>query len=327
MIFRPVARRVLLHLRAALAAGTRPALLMYHRIARESFDPWGLAVTPERFVRQLEWLVRNRSVLSLEDFAQRHFDGTLPDAAVALTFDDGYACALETAGPELDRLSLSATVFLPAELIERGQEFWWDDLQRIVIGCPDDVLVLNGERFPLGAADAADQHWPPGQSPRTSRQRAYLRLWKRLHGRPDQDIAVAINDLRGQAKQASKPRSSHRPLSREHFEGFRPAGLSFGAHGLSHASLPTLSGLDLELEIGESAARCADLSGKMPRAFAYPFGDHDPNIERLVERAGYLCACTSRRAAIDKRSTMFALPRLAIGDWEPAELRLRLASL
>ena len=317
----------MLLVRAVLARGPRPAILMYHRIARERFDPWGLAVTPERFIRQLEWLARNRTVLSLEDFALRHRDCTLPARAVALTFDDGYACALETAGPELGRLALPATVFLPAELIERDREFWWDDLERIVFGSPDDTLELKGRRIMIGAADPRDQDWPPSQSARTPRQLAYHRLWKLLHGQPEQDITGAIDDLRAQAGQAAAPRTSHRPLRRDDFNAPRPANLSFGAHGLTHTSLPALPQIDLEREIGESAARCADITGAVPRAFAYPFGDSDGNVERSVAQAGYVCACSSRRAAVDERSATFALPRLAVGDWEPAQLRLRLAAL
>ena len=34
----------------------RPAILMYHRIAHETFDPWGLAVQEAVFAEQLEWL-------------------------------------------------------------------------------------------------------------------------------------------------------------------------------------------------------------------------------------------------------------------------------
>src|SRR4051794_40425355 len=55
------ARRVL----RAVAPRTRPAILMYHRIGSETFDPWGLAVQRDRFAEQVEWLVKNRAVLPL----------------------------------------------------------------------------------------------------------------------------------------------------------------------------------------------------------------------------------------------------------------------
>lgn len=105
----------------------RPAILMYHRIAHESFDPWALAVNPQNFARQLEWLSQDRVVLRLPEFAARHRDGSLPAEAVALTFDDGYACAAEVAAPLLEKFGLPATIFLPVDLIEAGALFWWDE--------------------------------------------------------------------------------------------------------------------------------------------------------------------------------------------------------
>src|SRR5438874_2448633 len=92
----------------------RPAILMYHRIGREAFDPWGLAVELVRFAEQVEWLAGNRTVLPLSEFARRQRERQLPADAIALTFDDGYASVLK-AVPLLEKHDLHATVFLPTE--------------------------------------------------------------------------------------------------------------------------------------------------------------------------------------------------------------------
>src|SRR5207244_7255859 len=96
----------------AVAPRTRPAILMYHRIGSETFDPWGLAVQRDRFSEQVEWLAGNRTVLPLSEFARRQRERELPADAIALTFDDGYASVLP-AVPLLERHKLHATVFLP----------------------------------------------------------------------------------------------------------------------------------------------------------------------------------------------------------------------
>ena len=62
---------------------------MYHRIADESFDPWGLSVHPARFQEQLEWLARNRTVLPVTEFSRMHGEGGLPKEATPITFDVG----------------------------------------------------------------------------------------------------------------------------------------------------------------------------------------------------------------------------------------------
>src|SRR5260370_34836696 len=41
---------------------TAPIILMYHRVADISIDPWGLAVHPRRFEEQIDSLTRTRRV-------------------------------------------------------------------------------------------------------------------------------------------------------------------------------------------------------------------------------------------------------------------------
>ena len=81
-------------------AGEEPVtILCYHSVEPDWESP--LAVDPEAFARQAEWLRRSRHVLPLGD-AVRRLDarGRLPRGAVALTFDDGFAAlhAVRAAG-------------------------------------------------------------------------------------------------------------------------------------------------------------------------------------------------------------------------------------
>src|SRR4051812_23080297 len=103
--------------RARLPHPPTPAILMYHRIASETFDPWRLAVTPEAFAEQLGWLARHRIVLRLAEFAELHRMRKLPRASIALTFDDGYVCTAETAAPMLQKAGMAATIFIAPEQI------------------------------------------------------------------------------------------------------------------------------------------------------------------------------------------------------------------
>jgi peptidoglycan/xylan/chitin deacetylase (PgdA/CDA1 family) len=53
-------------------------------------------------------------------------------AAIALTFDDGYACNAEVAAPILDRFAAPATIFLAKGGLAGSAEFWWDALEQII---------------------------------------------------------------------------------------------------------------------------------------------------------------------------------------------------
>jgi peptidoglycan/xylan/chitin deacetylase (PgdA/CDA1 family) len=83
------------------------------------FDPFNLVVTPEEFECQLIKL-RTKTVLPLRVFARLHVEKKLPRHAVAITFDDGYACNALTAAPMLERFGYPATFFIMSDAIERS---------------------------------------------------------------------------------------------------------------------------------------------------------------------------------------------------------------
>ena len=126
----------------------KPVILMYHRIADEPVDPWGLAVSPARFEEQLQVLRRTRHPLPLTDFVHRLVAGTLPARAVALTFDDGYADNLFAGKPRLVAADIPATVFLATGYLDRTGEFWWDELARLILlehGPQSLEVVVRGD--------------------------------------------------------------------------------------------------------------------------------------------------------------------------------------
>jgi peptidoglycan/xylan/chitin deacetylase (PgdA/CDA1 family) len=316
------ARSALRRLRPMLAPG--PAILMYHRIAEESFDPWGLAVSPANFADQLDWMKHNRAPLPLEEFVELNRRGQLPRNAIALTFDDGYACNARTATPLLEALNIPATIFISPELVERGREFWWDELERIILGHRDDTVRLYGRDIQLGEPRNDDRHWQSGEPPRTPRQQAYREIWSILHGKPPTELEDGMAQLREQADLPDSPRSSHRPLCKEEIRAIPPDLVAFGSHALTHPSLPRLAPPEQAREIDQSVSRCEELTGVRPISFAYPYGDHEPGLEPLVERAGFLCACKADGWFVTRKTNRFALPRIAAGNSGPGQLALLL---
>jgi len=285
---------------------------MYHRIAEDSFDPWGLAVSPANFAEQLRWLSGNRTVFPLREFAARHRDGSLPDRAVALTFDDGYACAAEVAAPLMNQFGIPATIFLPVELIERGDPFWWDELERLVLDFHGEALRLDDVQIPIGERQAGDRTWKPGASPRTARQVTFQRLWSLLRPKPPAELDRSMAELRSQG---STGRQVHAvPMTRSQVRALG-AGFECGSHALTHPFLTSLESSQKSWEIEESMGRCEALVGHRPSAFAYPYGDFDDESERLVQKAGFTCACATISSAVTPRSRPFALPRIQVGDW------------
>lgn len=311
---------------AEVSGADCPVILMYHRIARETFDPWGLAVAPDKFADQLAWLAKHRTPLPLSEFARLHRDGEIPNDAVAVTFDDGYACTAEVAAPLLERHGVPATIFLPAGLIGHTDGFWWDELAEIVMNHPGTSIHVRGRWVELGERQNRDAIWPRDNRKRTPRQRSFYALWAELQPLPLAEIERSLKELIAEYPEPME-RKGERLMTGEELRSIQSDRIEFGSHALSHASLPGLSSAEKRREIASSVEVCQKLTGTRPATFAYPFGDIDPESEEFVAEAGFACACTVEPRAVAPDDDPFALPRLKVGNWASRRLRQELANL
>ena len=87
------------------------------------------------------------------------------------------------------------------------------------------------------------------------------------------------------------------------------AGITFGAHTLTHPDLTRLPLHRAQEEIWESKARIEDALGAPVTTFAYPFGAADREIRRAVAER-FECACSDRLGLVSSRSDPFALERV-----------------
>ena len=324
-----VDRRVRSHIRKAAARASRvnrPAILMYHRVARERFDPWGLAVAPDRFDQQLTWLAKHRSVLPLTEFTSLHNRGELPDDAIAITFDDGYACTAKLAAPLLNQHGIPATIFLPAGLIGRAKRFWWDELAEIVMDHPEPRILIRGRWIELGERQDRDSAWPRDNRKRTPRQKSFHAVWAELQPLPLREIEQSLTELVAQYPAALED-ERRRLMTGDELRAICSDRIEFGSHALTHASLPGLTSAEKATEIRDSVAACEELTGTRPTTFAYPFGDMDRECEALVAEAGFTCACGVEHRAVAANDNLFALPRIKVGNWTWRQLRQELADV
>jgi hypothetical protein len=171
----------------------RSVVLLYHRVADLETDPWALAVSPRHFAEHLEVLRRSRVVLTLDELSGRSMRGDDPSTAVAISFDDGYADNLHCARTLLECHEFPATVFLATGNLGCQREFWWDELDRLLLqpGTLPSALELNiGDRqycwqlredasygVPVARRRGTWRTWhrAPGR-----RQQLYRRLWRLL---------------------------------------------------------------------------------------------------------------------------------------------------
>ena len=295
---------------------------MYHRIAEPAADPWELAVSPANFEAQIAWLKRRRTVLPLQELEALRQQGRLPRDAVAVTFDDGYACNALIAAPIAAAHEAPITIFLTTGALSGDAEFWWDDLERIVSGATPLRLEIS-----IAGEDLALELSEPGQGLTGPRAEAYTTLWRALRPLDTATRQLAMSTLAKQCGVGTAGRPEYRAMTQmEIGELVKSPWVSFGAHSVNHPPLSELTAAEQRFEIETSRDACAELTGQAPRMFAYPYGDYSEETVQLVREAGFKVAVTTDSGVITGGSESLRLPRVQVGDWPEAKFAELFAS-
>lgn len=318
-----------------------PALILaYHRVTELPSDPQLLCVRPRHFAEHLE-VLRSlaQTVLPCGLLAGSRTGKPL----VALTFDDGYADVLEQALPLLQWYQVPATVFVVTGDAGRTREFWWDELERLLlspgafprilylkIGVTELCWDLDGAAVYTPADCARFHDWNINQPPPTSRHALYLELYRRLRPLAESARNAVLDELWRLRDAAPLMRPTHRALLAGELCQLAASGLvDVGAHTVSHPLLRELSPVELEQEIGGSRRALEQILKRPVTAFAYPYGGrHDYNAAAVaaVREAGFTYACSTQPGRIGPDTAPLELPRLIVRDWDGKTFRRRLRS-
>lgn len=307
-------------------------ILAYHRIAELDSDPQLLATTPQHFAEHLEVLAAKANPIPLQKLARNLMDGNSPNRGVAITFDDGYSDNLYSAKPILERYNIPATVFIASGTIGKEREFWWDELERLLLqpGRLPEALQLNidGEimDWEFGRAVEYSQEeylknraWNVTKKPDPSeRQRIYRALHQRLRTVPFLEQQRILDELSGWAGTREQARSGYLALSPTEICALIRGGLiEAGAHTITHPSLAMLADDEQLEEIGGGKTGLEKIIGQPVVSFAYPYGsrsDYSEKTVAMVRQAGFTCACSNFPGLTWRNSDPFQLPRLLVRD-------------
>lgn len=309
----------------------RVLVLAYHRVADVECDPWAMCVSPEQFreqmsvLRSLELPVTPVSALpqAIEHAERGH-------RAVAVTFDDGYADALYAAAPILTKYEVPATVFVVTGAVGGEREFWWDDLERLVLA-PEELpenfdLHVDGTRWQRRLGRSArmpsddprrKSTWRAWQSPPSERHALYYDLWKHLYEKPPAEKRQLLDALADLVGVSAAVRKTHSILSVEEMRRLTQSGtIEVGAHTVGHPALSERPAEEQMREIQQSKMQLEAWQGRAVQSFCYPHGDYDDRTRVLVRQAGFRNACTLDGGAVERRTDPFKLPRMEVGPWD-----------
>jgi peptidoglycan/xylan/chitin deacetylase (PgdA/CDA1 family) len=145
--------------------------------------PDGLTTTPVGFLRHLEVLEQwGASVLPLAEALRLLGEDALPDRAVVLTFDDGYASVVEHAWPILRDRGWPATLYAVSGYLDPAVRLPWDrdhpDAELVRLVSESQLVEAAGSGLHIGS-HTHTHPWLPRRGPdqvadELSRSRAHL---------------------------------------------------------------------------------------------------------------------------------------------------------
>jgi len=301
-------------------------VLMYHRVADINTDPWQLSVSPRHFSEHLEVLQKLACSLRLDRLASALIKGKIPKRSVVITFDDGYIDNLHTAKPLLERFHIPATFFLSTGCIEKNREFWWDELDRLILQpviIPKRLsLTIQGKKYEWDLDRDLilnedpiwnNSFWRTLEKAPRIRHGIYYSLWKLLKPMGDSERRDLLEELQEWAgSQPLKP--STQSLLRPGQISLLGKGdmIEIGAHSATHAALPSQSLSYQQDEIKQSKYYLENILGKPITSFSYPHGEYTSKTMALVRDAGFSCACTTDAAVVFSSTDRFQLPRWSL---------------
>jgi peptidoglycan/xylan/chitin deacetylase (PgdA/CDA1 family) len=243
-------------------------VLNYHGVidhARETSHFAFLFSDMRDFAAQMTLLARRAVPVSAEELEAAVLNGhRLPEAAVHVTFDDGYQNNL-VAAEILDRHRIPWSMFAVANCVIDGYRPWFLRLADAV-DATSNVMLPDGTVFEMSSVE---------------RKRAFNgRVESLIMAAHDQDAAV---DRICAWKGMRQPDERRWPLLRTaELKELASAGVAIGNHSARHRNLTRCSAHDLASEVSIARRRLEGVLGGPVRHFAYPGGRHDRHVREAV---------------------------------------------
>jgi len=284
-------------LRALHDRGRRPVLILaYHRIVSVNepqtypLDLGLISATRDEFDCQMRAVREFANPVSLDTIADAVTHGrTLPDRAVAVTFDDGFCDTFGAAYPVLKRHAVPATVFVSTDIIESNEPFWFEITAHLMLRVPPRAIAFD--ECPEGLPSADDPVARRGsigtlhrvlKTCANPRRRALVEEWRERFA----------HFIEARADELS------RPIVKTQMLEMARNGIDFGSHTVSHPNLVLESKDVIERELRDSRAYLERLLERPVRSLAYPFGTPDTYDSRVMTAArgcGYELAASFRQ--------------------------------
>ena len=289
-------------------------MLYFHRVLAERDPLFPDEPTADEFDTMMGWVQKQFTVIPLAEGVQRLINGSLPPAAAAITFDDGYRDNLEVAAPILKRRNLPATLFVASGFVDGGIMF-----NDMVIEAIRRTSMPVLELAELGIAPLPLGSW-------VERRDAVSRLLPAIKHLPAPRRGEVVASL-GVRAQVTLP--DDLMMTKKQLRDFAGLGFEIGAHTENHPILAVLPDDHAYREITRGREQLEDMIDKRVGLFAYPNGrwgkDFDERHVAMAKACGFDAAFSTEPGVCCKRCDLWSLPRFT--PWDRTSMRFHLRML
>ena len=284
-------------------------ILCYHTLRPDDddLDAW-TAVRISDFRAQMAFLRRRYQVVALDEALDT---GVRPSGRplAVVTFDDGEAGLIRHLLPFVEREKLPVTVYIATGQVETGRPYWFDSVMN---------SLQAPRRITVDLRDVGRGTWTVRSESGPARWleiSAILEMLKRADPARREEIAGRIA-----ARNRTTPDSRFRPLGPMAVEDVRRlAGsrwVTIGSHSHCHNLLDQIPATAVAESVERSRALLESWTGQAVLHFAYPNGNHDATVRRVVAETGHRSAVALGKRLWTRGTDPMALPRIAIGRYE-----------
>jgi peptidoglycan/xylan/chitin deacetylase (PgdA/CDA1 family) len=257
------------------------------------------------FERHMELIARRFNAVSMDDIALfLKGEKSLPQRAVAITFDDGYKDNFRFAAPILNRLGVPATFYVLVDAVDRSKAPWYCLLRHAFLTSrmPNWKDPATGVVHELTDAQA--------------RETAFLKAAdvcsKASAPARDEFIESAVHSL----DPASFPNETDLMMTWDDARTLVKSGHIVGSHTMTHPNVAQVSADDARSELRDSKLKLEMELGEPSKHFSYPHPALNPHWNettlKITEELGYTTAVTTTCAAVGANARPLAIPRTYI---------------
>jgi peptidoglycan/xylan/chitin deacetylase (PgdA/CDA1 family) len=298
--------------RLLTASAGRGVIFTLHHVRPErgfAFEPNGhLSITPE-FLDEALLAARDAGLhpVHLEQLPELLGDPAEKRRLFCVTLDDGYRDNERYAAPVFRKHRVPYTIFVTPGFVERTRTVWWETAEALLRAAASFRFDF-GKGMETVRSGSSMEKWI-----------AFEKLAAFVEQNSEDDAVTAIERAALDCNVDGRQIVDDEIMTADELRRLSANDdlAALGAHTLTHPNLARVGDTRLRHELQQSAIEVAGYCGRVPKAFAYPYGGRyavGPREIAAARENGYTVAVTTQPGVLDATllDAPTALPRVSL---------------